>query len=602
MLNSKVYEEAIINGAEAVCFAEPVFAESADSGQISDFRIIFANDALTGFVGDGVHEGALFSSLADLLDDDHWIEVPLQVYGGTLRYVQKEYFVKRLSMWISVVFTRLPSNLLCISVQDVSEIHRREEDIIDQNNRLAELSDKLNAARMELNARLESIKALNESLEHLAFYDKLTSLPNREKLAHDLHENCLNCAGTEKQICILLMDIDNFKNVNDVRGRETGDGILCHVASVLSGFRSETVEAYRFGGDEFVVTVSDADAAEKMDALSDSIMERLAESHIHVSCGIATFPDDSNYIERVLSYADITMYHVKRNGRNSKMVFRHKMQETFYQRVLMESQLEAAVRDKSFMLFYQPQVDIAKKKLRGFEALLRWNSPDFGWVSPELFIPLAEETRIIIPLGEWIMETACRTLAKWRRDYGFDGIMSINMSPIQLTQDDFIPRLEEIIRENGLPPESVEVEVTEGIAITNLDETVRLLDRIKKIGVGISLDDFGTGYSSLSYLPKLPLSTLKIDKSFVRNIAQDQSAESNITEAIVSMVSKLGIDTIAEGVENTDQLEVLEKLHCKNLQGYLTGKPMPEDVCCRMLGGDKSAIDKLGDETVDYQI
>jgi len=250
-----------------------------------------------------------------------------------------------------------------------------------------------------------------------------------------------------------------------------------------------------------------------------------------------------------------------------------------------------AVQEESFRLFYQPQFDVLTRKLRGFEALIRWFDTEHGYIKPDRFIPIAEENRLIIPLGDWILRKACTTLARWQRDFGFDGIISVNVSPVQLQSSGFIDDLNMILAETGIEPQTLEIEITEGVLIHNFDESVSLLNEIKKIGVGISLDDFGTGYSSLSYLQYLPLSTLKIDKSFIANISQKTSIEYDITDAIVSLVTKQGIDTIAEGVETPEQYEIMKQMQCKTIQGYLTGKPMPEEDCDILISGGFYELD-----------
>lgn len=234
---------------------------------------------------------------------------------------------------------------------------------------------------------------------------------------------------------------------------------------------------------------------------------------------------------------------------------------------------------EEFSLYYQPQFDVVTRQLRGFEALARWHDQELGQVSPDKFIPIAEETRLIIPLGEWILRTACTTLQEWQSVLGFGGILSVNISPIQLRNSDFLDSLRTVLADTGIPPRSLELEITEGILISDFNESIRILEEIKLLGVGISLDDFGTGYSSLSYLQYLPLTTLKIDKSFIENITRIQSREYDITNAIVTLVNKLGLDTIAEGVETGEQLEAIRELQCKTIQGYLTGKPIPKKEC-----------------------
>ena len=266
------------------------------------------------------------------------------------------------------------------------------------------------------------------------------------------------------------------------------------------------------------------------------------------------------------------------------------MQEKFLNKMNIENKLSKALADNSFQLYFQPQFDVQTNNLRGFEALLRWHDDSIGWISPEQFIPLAEESKIVIPLGNWVLDTALATLHKWEKLYNFTGIMSVNISPVQLKQNDFLDLLTQKIRDSNINPQNLEIEITEGVLIDNMQETVKKLNIIRQMGIGISLDDFGTGYSSLRYLQILPLSTLKIDKSFIANIDSKDGVEANITDSIISMVTKMGLDTIAEGVETSDQLNMLKKINCHNIQGFLKGKPMPESVCEKVLNGDYKAI------------
>ena len=260
------------------------------------------------------------------------------------------------------------------------------------------------------------------------------------------------------------------------------------------------------------------------------------------------------------------------------------MREKFTEKMEIQTRLNKAMDENAFQLYYQPQFDLTSNRLRGFEALLRWFDEDLGWISPEQFVPIAEETRMIVPLGDWIMETALKTLKFWQDVYEFDGIMSVNVSPVQLKKPSFIYDLTELIKKYEIPTHSLEIEITEGVFIDNKTEVIEILKQIRKMGVGISLDDFGTGYSSMSYLQILPITTLKIDKSFISNITDKGGVEANITDSIISMVTKMGLDTIAEGVEKDEQLNILKSINCKNIQGFLKGKPMPKNDAEVILG------------------
>ena len=260
---------------------------------------------------------------------------------------------------------------------------------------------------------------------------------------------------------------------------------------------------------------------------------------------------------------------------------------------MFKSKMPKSFENGDFELFFQPQFDIAYNKLRGFEALLRWHEPEIGSVSPDEFIPVAEETGFIKTLGTWVLEKAFTCQYSWEEKFDYDGIMSVNVSPVQLMDDDFLFVLDEAVRKTGVIPSHVEIEVTEGVLINDTEKAVAILEQVKAKGFRISLDDFGTGYSSLRYLQILPLTTLKIDKSFIQSITEKNGVSENITNAIISMVTKMGLDTIAEGVEKVDQLLILQELNCKTVQGFLRGKPMNQATIEDYLSGNKNALDYL---------
>lgn len=299
---------------------------------------------------------------------------------------------------------------------------------------------------------------------------------------------------------------------------------------------------------------------------------------------------NSKVKDDLLKFANIAKDNAKKDEENQFKIFNPDMQKAFIKKMLLQNKMTTAVLESAFSLYYQPQFNVKTSDLRGFEALIRWRDKELGDISPALFIPLAEETGLIIPIGTWVLNTAFSTLKKWQIKYNFKGIMSVNISPKQLKQHNFIDELQNLLVRYNLSPSSIELEITEGIMIENMDDTVSKLKQIKEMGIRVSLDDFGTGYSSLSYLQMLPLDTLKIDKSFIKNITAKDGIQANITNSIINMVSKMGLDTIAEGVEKNDQLEILKKFDCNIIQGYLRGKPMPEFNCNAYLAGDNSAL------------
>ena len=292
----------------------------------------------------------------------------------------------------------------------------------------------------------------------------------------------------------------------------------------------------------------------------------------------------------------MAVHYAKKNGKNNFVYFELDMQRVFIQHLQLQTKMTTAILESNFKQYYQPQFDIRTSQLRGFEALIRWTDTELGDIAPSVFIPLAEETGLIIAIGRWVLKTAISTLKTWQEKYDYKGIMSVNVSPVQLRQDNFIPELKELITVYQIDPSLLEIEITEGIMIHNMNDTIEKLKAVKNLGLRVSLDDFGTGYSSLSYLQMLPLNTLKIDKSFINNITSSDGIQANITSSIINMVEKMGLETIAEGVEHPEQLDLLNKFNCNVVQGFLCGKPMPFALCDAYLSGDKGAMLKNSKE------
>ena len=290
---------------------------------------------------------------------------------------------------------------------------------------------------------------------------------------------------------------------------------------------------------------------------------------------------------------DIAVQCAKKDGKNRFEFFEPNMQRLFIQKLNMQAKMTDALLERELYLVYQPQFDVATGELRGFEALSRWHDSEMGDISPVMFIPIAEESGLIIPISNWVLNTAFSALKNWQDEFNFKGVLSVNISPLHLKQETFISEITSIIDKYDLNPNFIEIEITEGIMIDNMDDAVEKLKQLKNMGFRISLDDFGTGYSSLSYLQKLPLNTLKIDKSFINNITAKDGIQANITNSIIKMVSQMGLDTIAEGVERPAQLEVLKRFNCHIIQGFLRGKPMTLESCNKYLNGDNSALSKI---------
>lgn len=436
----------------------------------------------------------------------------------------------------------------------------------------------------------------SKKLLDTAYIDILTGLYNRNKFLDDIADLTAQAQFNGTKLGLLLIDIDNMKIINDYNGHTAGDEVLKKSAEILKRFSKNIIKAYRFGGDEFLLAIKNCSSMDSITNVCDTVFESFNSEQIKFSGGIAVYPDDSEEPEDLLRFTDIAMRRAKKDGKNRITNFKPEMQRVFIQKLNMQAKMSAALLNSDFYLVYQPQFDIKTGDLRGFEALMRWHDKELGDIGPAIFIPLAEETGMILEIGDWVLNTAFCTLKNWQQKYSFKGIMSINISPMQLKQPNFIENIRNLLIKYNLNPDAVEIEITEGIMIENMNEAIEKLNSLKNIGLRISLDDFGTGYSSLSYLQVLPLNTLKIDKSFITGITEKNGIQANITNSIITMVTKMGLQTIAEGVEKNEQLQILKEFNCHIVQGFLRGKPMLKQNCAAYLGGKKSALISLETE------
>jgi diguanylate cyclase (GGDEF)-like protein/PAS domain S-box-containing protein len=429
-------------------------------------------------------------------------------------------------------------------------------------------------------------KAAEREIEQLAYYDPLTQLPNRRLLMHRLQQALTNTSRTQLKGALLFIDLDNFKILNDTIGHDVGDRLLCSVARRLTSSVREGDVIARFGGDEFVVILENLSAcAEGTAAQAGELGEKILAAlnrpytigtrvlHSTPSIGVAFFGDSANSMDELLKQADIAMYQAKAAGRNALRFFDPDMQTALAARVRLESELRLGIQRRQFVLHYQPQVD-AVRGIIGAEALLRWEHPERGTVLPAEFIPLAEETGLILPIGEWVLETACAQLASWAGNpQSRDLALAINVSARQFRQPGFIEQVDQALRNAGAPAERLKLELTETVLLDDIDDTNRKMHALKRLGVGFCLDDFGTGYSSLSYLTRLPLDQIKIDRSFVSNLP-DSPNDAIVVQTIITMARSLGLTAIAEGVETVAQKEFLERNGCPTWQGFLLGRPV----------------------------
>lgn len=435
-----------------------------------------------------------------------------------------------------------------------------------------------------------------ERLEHLAYYDYLTGVYNRTYFIKWLDEKIEKAQIEEKQVELLYIDIDFFKRVNDSMGFKIGDELIISMSEILERFQSETVRIGRFSNDEFAVGISDVGSSDSASIIYEKLLDKLkqpiylsngVEYYLSVSAGIAEYDCEIGSGLELIRAADLAMYHAKRLGKNGVWRYERKLMNNFINSILLEQRLKVAIEKEKFQLVYQPQFDAMTGKLRGVEELVRWNDEEFGAISPSVFIPLAEENGGIIKLGSWIIRECLNSLKSWIDKYDYDGIMSINISTVQFRDPSFMDTLKYFTELYELNPDRIEIEVTESVFIDDFNEMVEQIKELRSLGYKISLDDFGTGYSSLSYLKEIPMDTLKIDRSFVSSIIDEEST-CIITSSVIEMVQKLGLETIAEGVETKEQLEYLKGISCDVIQGYLLGRPIGETEIIDIINSNNS--------------
>jgi diguanylate cyclase (GGDEF)-like protein/PAS domain S-box-containing protein len=419
-----------------------------------------------------------------------------------------------------------------------------------------------------------------KKIQKLAYYDTLTSLPNRTLFQDRLSQALAHARRDRRMVAVMFLDLDQFKGINDTLGHVVGDTVLRSVAQALKGCAREGDTVARLGGDEFVIVLPGLESGQYLTAFAERILDVLSqpikagekELFVTASIGIVTYPLDGKNVDTLLQNADIAMYEAKDRGRNNFQFFSEKMNIKAVKKINLETHLRRALVKGEFFLVYQPQLDIQAGRIFGIEALLRWNHQN-ELLTPDKFIPVAEETGLIIPIGEWVLRNACIQAKAWQKK-GLPPLrIAVNLSGRQFKQPGFIDVIDQILKETGLDPECLDLELTESIIMEKAGETIMTLTDLKTRGIHLSIDDFGIGYSSLSYLKHFPFDQIKIAQEFVRDIPHDQD-DAAIVEAIIAMARSLNLDVIAEGVERKEQLEFLHDRHCTKMQGYYFARPM----------------------------
>ncbi|MFZ3367506.1 MAG: EAL domain-containing protein, partial [Candidatus Sulfotelmatobacter sp.] len=436
-------------------------------------------------------------------------------------------------------------------------------------------------------------KLAEERIQFLAYYDALTGLPNRTLLQDRLAKALAGARRRKDKVAILFLDLDRFKDINDSLGHSVGDLLLQEVAERLKTWAREQDTVARVGGDEFLIVLTGlkdvADAAVATERIVNLMTAGfVVQGHpVNVSCsiGVSIFPEHSADCETLIKNADAAMYSAKENGRNRFQFFTEDMNAQGVERLTLENSLRLALDKKELFLVYQPQMDIATGRITGLEALLRWQHPDLGLVPPDKFIRIAENSGLIVPIGEWVVRTACCQARKWQ-DEGLPPVsVAVNVSAVQFRQEGFCELIRRVLHETGLAPQYLELELTESLLLANADLMLSVVQELKAMGVTLAIDDFGTGYSSFSYLRQFRVSKLKIDRVFIRDVAVNPD-DAAITSAIISMAKSLRLKVIAEGVEDESQMSFLRAHQCDEIQGYYFSKPLAVDKVADKLRGD----------------
>lgn len=474
-----------------------------------------------------------------------------------------------------------------VEINNMLDIIQASHDQLEQ--RVQERTQELQKTNIQLQEEISERKSVERELvihkEHLvrlAHYDNLTALPNRVFFNEILNKAINHARRHNKVLAVLFIDLDRFKNINDALGHTTGDLVLKEMGNRFSGILRAGDILARLGGDEFIILLNDighpkfaGPVAEKLlNACAQPVKIETHEFFITASIGICIFPDDGDSLEDLQRNADMAMYKAKHSGGGVYQYYTQELNTAAHEHIQLEAALRKAIQNNEFVLYYQPQLSLQDGTIKCVEALIRWEHPEHGLISPAKFIPLAEETGLIMPIGEWALREACKTNKAWQ-DEGYDPVtVAVNISPKQFRHQDLPQLVEDVLKETNLKPQYLEVEITETAVMDNVDNATTKLRSISAMGVRISVDDFGTGYTSISYLKQFPVSVLKIDQHFIKGIPQNQN-DIAITSAVIALGHNLGLHVVAEGVETPEQMQYLADHHCDLIQGYFLSRPLP---------------------------
>jgi diguanylate cyclase (GGDEF)-like protein len=552
-----------------------------------------------GFEGPGItlnSEGVVTLSVSGTMKTTGWVVIaalPVEEAFAPVGIFKRQVYLAALlmSLVIAAILHYVLSRQLA-PLKTAGEAMRRMTDGTEPFAPIAvKRHDEIGQLVENFNQLVLGRRSAEQQVEFLAHHDALTGLPNRLLVSDRMTQAIAHADRTKSKVALLFLDLDNFKTINDSLGHAVGDALLKSIASRLRECVRDTDTISRQGGDEFLIILPELSEADATAPILVKIMERLQEPALadghelttSISMGVAIYPDDGDNFETLLKRADMAMYRAKDAGRNTYRFFDEQMNVEAVEHLTMRNGLRRAVERREFVLHYQPQIDLASGAVVGVEALIRWNHPDFGMIPPGRFISVAEESGLIVPIGEWVLREACRQAMAWRNAGLPELLVAVNISAVQFKRGDVEQIVIGALEESGFDPSWLELEITESVLIHNTENILATVKRLKSLGVKLSIDDFGTGYSSLSYLKRFAVDKLKIDQTFVRDLATDTD-DASIVRAIIQMARSLGLETIAEGVETAQMLALLREYGCDQVQGYYFARPMPAEELALYLG------------------